>query len=94
MTKIQTFKDLTAWQQAHNLVLFIYKITDSFPKTELFALNTQMRRAAISITSNIAEGFGRSTSKDKRHFYTISKGSLLELDSQIAIANDLQYITN
>lgn len=66
--KIRTFRDLNAWQIGHKLVLNIYLETKSFPKEELFGLVSQLRRAIISCTSNIAEGFGRSTAKDKMHF--------------------------
>lgn len=90
---ISNFKDLKSWQEAHKLVLSIYKFTASFPDVEKFALVNQMRRCAVSITSNIAEGFSRSTSKDKIHFYQISKGSLSELESQLLIARDLDYLS-
>ncbi len=89
---INHFKDLIVYQEAHKLALLIYKCTKTFPQDERFALVDQMRRSAISITSNIAEGFGRNTSKDKIFFYTISRGSLLELESQCMIARDLLYI--
>jgi len=92
--KIKSFTELTVWQEAHKLVLLIYKTTDSYPKTEVFGLTSQMRRAAVSITSNIAEGFSRSTYTDKIHFYIISKGSLTELQDQLLIARDLKYLNN
>jgi len=63
--KIRSFTDLNAWREGHKLVLMIYKITDKFPQPEIFCLVVQMRRAVISITSNIAEGFSRQTSKEK-----------------------------
>jgi four helix bundle protein len=88
---LHSFKDLDAWQQGHKVTLAIYKASKSFPHTEQFGLTNQMRRAAISITSNIAEGFGRQTGKDKAHFYTIAKGSLLEVQSQLQVAFDLEY---
>ena len=91
--KIRTFTDLNAYRQAHKLVLLTYKITQDFPKEERYGLIDQMRRAAVSITSNIAEGFGRNTTKDKYQFYTMSQGSLLELQSQLLVARDLQYLT-
>lgn len=89
---IKTFRDLTAWQKGHLLVIEVYKITDNFPKSEVFALSSQMRRAAISITSNIAEGFSRDSIADKAHFYIMAHGSITELESQIIIAKDLGYI--
>lgn len=77
--KIQSFTDLNAWKEGHLLVILVYKITKSFPKDELFGIVNQMRRCAVSITSNIAEGFSRQTFKEKVQFYCISLGSLTEL---------------
>ncbi len=90
---IKKFTDLVAWQEAHKLVLLIYKITAHFPTEERFGITNQMRRAVISITSNIAEGFGRSTSKDKANFYTFSKTSLSELENQSIASRDLAYMS-
>lgn len=90
---IRTFKDLDAWKCGHEVVLQIYKITKEFPRDEQFGLTNQMRRAAVSVTSNIAEGFGRHTAKDKTQFYAIAKGSVLELQSQLQIAQDLSYVS-
>ena len=89
--KIANFKDLHAWQEGHVLVLMVYKITKKFPKEELFALISQMRRAAISITSNIAEGFSRQSYREKVQFYSMALGSLTELQSQMLIAKDIGY---
>ncbi len=91
--KINSFVDLNAWQEGHKLVLQIYGITKKFPAIENFGLISQMQRSAVSITSNIAEGFGRQTFKDKVHFYYIASGSLLELHNQLIIAKDLKYIS-
>lgn len=91
--KIRSFTDLDAWKEGHVLVLMIYKITKQFPKDELFALTSQMRRCAVSITSNIAEGFSRQSSKEKIQFYSISLGSITELQSQLLIARDIGYLT-
>lgn len=91
--KIKSFTDLNAWKESHRLVLLIYEITKSFPKEELFGLTNQMRRAAVSVTSNIAEGFSRSSYKDKAHFYTVALGSLTELQNQLLVARDLRYIS-
>ncbi len=91
--KIQNFTDLNAWKEAHKLVLSIYTATKTFPGDEKFCLTSQIRRAAISIVSNIAEGFGRNTEKDKSQFYAISKGSVLETQSQLLVAKDLGYIS-
>lgn len=89
---IKAFTDLYAWQEAHSLVVSFYKISKFFPKEELFALASQMRRAVVSVTSNIAEGFGRQSFKDKEHFYVIARGSLVELQSQLFVAKDVGYI--
>ena len=92
--KIKSFTDLNAWREAHSLVLLIYKITRNFPKDEIYCLVSQMRRAAISITSNIAEGFGRHGYREKIQFYYLAQGSLLELKNQILVAKDVGYIKN
>ena len=93
-TKIKSFTDLNAWKEGHKLVLSIYKVSDDFPSKEMFGLISQMRRAAISITSNIAEGFSRNTSKDKCQFYLIAQGSLTELQNQLLISRDIGYLNN
>lgn len=90
--QIDNFTKLIAWQKCHKIVLEIYKITKNFPSEEKFGLSNQIRRASVSVTSNIAEGFGRKSSKDKSHFYSMAKGSLLEIQNQLIIAKDLQYI--
>jgi len=92
--KIKSFTGLIAWKEGHKLVLMIYEIADLFPKKEIFGLASQMQRAAVSITSNIAEGFSRQTDKDKSHFYTMALGSITELQNEILVARDLKYITN
>lgn len=70
--KISSFTDLNTWKEGHKLVIWIYKITENFPQKEIFGLTNQMRRAAVSVTSNVAEGFSRFTAKDKHHFYSIA----------------------
>ncbi len=92
MSEIKNFKDLNAWQESRKLVLLIYGITKIFPPEEKFGLVSQMRRAIISISSNIAEGFSRGTIKDKVQFYLISKGSNTELENQLIVSLDLKYI--
>jgi len=89
---IRSFTDLKAWQEAHELVIMIYKITKDFPKEKIYSLINQMRRAAASITANIAEGFGRQGYKEKIQFYYLSQGSLIELKDQILIARDVDYL--
>ena len=90
--KIRNFTDLNAWIEGHKLVLAIYKITGKFPKSELFGLVNQMRRCVVSITSNIAEGFGKYSYKEKAQFYYISSCSVSELQNQLIIARDIDYI--
>lgn len=90
--KIQTFRDLDAWKVAHKLVLQVYQATRGFPQAELYGLVSQMRRASVSIVSNIAEGFSRTFSKEKQQFYAIALGSIVELQSQLEIAKDLGYL--
>ncbi len=92
--KIRSFTDLNVWKLGHELVILIYKTTKSFPKEEMFSLIDQMRRAATSITSNIAEGFGRQTYKEKIQFYYQAQGSLTELKNQLLISRDIGYLKN
>jgi len=91
--KIQSFTQLDAWKVSHSLVLEIYKHTDKFPVGERFGLTNQLRRAVVSITSNIAEDFSRRTSIDKNRFYNASLGSIAEVQNQILIGRDLGYIS-
>ena len=91
--KIKSFTDLNAWKEGHKLVLMIYNITKTFPKEEIFGLTSQIRRCAVSITSNIAEGFSRQSYKEKSQFYSIALGSTTELQNQLLIAKDINYIT-
>ncbi len=88
---IKSFTDLLAWQESHKLVLDIYKLTKIWPSEELFGLVNQIRRAVVSITSNLAEGFSRHTLKDKIRFYCIALGSLTEVQNQLLISKDLTY---
>lgn len=90
--KIKSFTDLDVWQEGHKLVLMIYKIVNGFPDKERFVLIPQLLRSVISVTSNIAEGFGKVSFKEKIYFYNISRGSLSELLNQLLIARDLKYI--
>lgn len=90
--KIKSFTDLDTWKEAHKLVIGIYRLTKDFPNEEKFGLVNQMRRAAVSITSNIAEGFSRQSLKEKIQFYFMSKGSNIELQNQLLIAKDVDYL--
>ena len=89
----QSFEHLQVWQKAHQYVLGIYRLTKQYPKEEVFALVNQMRRAAASITANIAEGFIRVGQKDKLHFYNIAQGSLEETRNFVILSKDLGYIS-
>jgi len=91
--KIQKFTDLIVWQEGHKLVLMIYKETKRFPREEKYGLVDQMRRAVVSITSNIAEGFSKRSAKEKYHFYNTAKASITELRNQLLIAKDVGYLS-
>jgi four helix bundle protein len=86
------FRKLLVWQRAHELVLAVYKMTDKFPKSEMFALTSQLRRAAVSIPANIAEGQGAGTKPQFARYLDIAKGSLSEVEYYLVLAKDLQYI--
>ncbi len=86
------YKDLDIWIQARKLVKQVYLTTQSFPREEQFALTSQIRRCAISVSSNIAEGCGRQTAKETIHFLHISRGSVYELETQLILAQDLDYV--
>jgi len=90
--KTKSFKDLIVWQKSYKLVLEIYKITKGFPTTETYGLSQQMRKAAVSIPSNIAEGYGRKHKAEYDQFLSIAYGSLLELETQFLLARDLKYL--
>ena len=87
------YQDLIAWQKAKTLATAIYSATESFPKTEIYGLTSQLRRAAVSVASNIAEGQGRLTKGEFCHFLGQARGSLLELETQLSIAVDLRFLS-
>ncbi len=89
MIKIQKFTDLEVWKQAHKLTILIYRYTESFPKTEIFGLTSQIRRAAVSIESCIAEGFSRYHYKDRLNFYYDARGSISEVKTQSMVSIDV-----
>jgi four helix bundle protein len=91
--KINTYKELTVWQKAMSLAKEIYFITQSFPEVEKFGLTQQLKRAAISVPSNIAEGWGRNSTGHFIQFLNISKGSICEIETQLIIAMELNYTT-
>ncbi len=88
----ESYRDLIAWQKAKSLAVNVYRCTRRFPKDEIYGLSSQMRRASVSIVSNIAESKGRYSQKELLHFFYLSRGPLLELETQILIAHDLEYI--
>ena len=91
MQKIESYENLIAWQKSMDLAVLVYELTDKFPKEELYGLTSQLKRAAISIPSNIAEGSRRGTKKDFRNFLFNSFGSGAELETQIKLAKRLKY---
>jgi four helix bundle protein len=92
--KIKNFKDLLIWQEGIEIVKDIYRLSSSFPKAELYGLSSQIRKCAVSIPSNIAEGFKRFYYKDYRRFLYIALGSAAELETQLVISEKLKYISN
>ena len=90
----QTFKQLTVWQKAHQFVLLVYEYTNLFPKTELYALTSQFKRAAISIAANIAEGYKKKGKADKARLMNIAQGSIEECQYYLILSNDLGYGKN
>jgi four helix bundle protein len=91
--KVYSFQKLEVWQQARKLAVWIYSVTKKFPAEEKFGLIIQMRRAVISIASNLAEGTSRKTSKDQSHFSTIAYSSTIELLNDLIISNDFSFIS-
>lgn len=88
------YKELDIWVQSRKLVKTVYVLTKSFPKDEQFSLTSQIRRCVVSVPSNIAEGCGRQSNKEKIHFLHITRGSLFELETQLILADDLNYISS
>ena len=91
---MQNYQELRVWQKSHTFVLEIYKLTDDFPKNETFGLISQMRRSAVSVPANLAEGCGKKVTPDIANFFQISLGSLHETEYYLLLARDLRYITN
>lgn len=91
---VKSFQDLNTWQESRKLFFLVFKATAKFPKDEVFSSVSQMRRASMSISSNIAEGFGRSTKADKIHFYIMARGSLTELQNQIILTKDVTLLSD
>ena len=90
---LKTYRELTVWQKAMDLVEVIYLLAKQFPKEEIYALGSQIKRAAVSVPSNIAEGYGRSHRGDYLHHLSMARGSLMEVGTQLDIALRLKYLT-
>jgi four helix bundle protein len=91
--KVKNYRELIAWQRAMDLVEEVYRVTTEFPREEVYALSGQLRRAAVSIPSNVAEGQGRMSTKEFLHHLSISYGSLREVETQVLIADRLRYMS-
>lgn len=93
MAIVRDYSDLIAWQRAMDLVVAVYQVANSLPVDERYGLSLQMRRAAVSIPSNIAEGHGRDSTKEFLHYLSIARGSLCEVETQVLIAERLAYVS-
>ena len=91
---LKSFQQLDVWQESRKLYFLIFKATMKFPKEEVYSSTSQMHRAAMSVSSNIAEGFGRSTCADKIHYYVMARGSLTELQNQIILTKDVSLLSD
>ena len=91
---MKTHHELTVWKKSIDFVTTVYKITEEYPKTEIYGLTNQVRRAVVSVPSNIAEGAARTSKKEFSHFLSISLGSISEVESQLIVSRNLNYITN
>jgi four helix bundle protein len=90
---IRSYRDLSAWQRARQLALHVYRATQTFPNDERFGMTSQVRRSAVSVPSNIAEGYGRGRAADYARFLRIARGSLFELETQLMLSLDLGYLS-
>lgn len=94
MAKVSSYKELLIWQKGMDITEKVYILSNDFPKDEVFALTNQMRRSAVSVASNIAEGYGRKSTASNVHFVKIARGSLYELETQLLIALRIGYVKN
>jgi four helix bundle protein len=88
---LRSYRDLLVWQKALDLTVLIYRLSEKFPKSEIYGLTSQVRRASVSVPSNIAEGYGRGSRKEYLHFLSVAQGSLKELETQVIVAQRLHY---
>ena len=91
-SRIESYRDLIVWQKGMDLAASIYECTARFPNFEQYGLSSQMRRAAVSVPANIAEGFGRATGRDYANFLSIARGSVLEVETMVLLSERLRYI--
>jgi len=89
---VKNYKELVVWQKAKEFAVAIYRATEAFPKTERFGLTSQLQRSAVSVPANIAEGWGRGSTKEYIQFLTVARGSLMELETHLIISGDLGYL--
>ena len=94
MNTIKSYKELLIWQKGIEIVKLVYLLLNDFPKEELYALSSQLKRASISVPSNIAEGYGRNTDKSLGYFLDITRGSLFEIETQLVIVKEIGFITD
>ena len=94
MNEIKSYKDLLIWKKGITIVKLVYQLVKTFPQEEMYALSSQLKRASVSIPSNIAEGYGRNTDKSFSYFLDIARGSLFEIETQLIIAKELGFITD
>ena len=94
MGKVNSYKELLIWQRAMDIAEDVYVLTRTYPKDEVFALTNQIRRSAVFVSSNIAEGYGRKSTASNVHFTKIARGSLYELETQLILSDRIGYITN
>lgn len=92
MSEVNSYRDIVAWQKSFQLGLLVYKVSNGFPEVEKFGLTSQLRRGVVSISSNIAEGYGRGTTAEYLRFLRIARGSLYEIDTQLQFAMELGYL--
>jgi len=93
MAKIQSHRDLVVWQKAMEMTVEVYRLTEGFPRSEIYGLTSQVRRAAASVPANIAEGHARGTTRDYAHFLSVARGSLMETETFLTLSLRLGYLT-
>ena len=92
--EIKNYRDLRVWQSGMDLVVMVYELSDKFPAKEMYGLTSQIRRAAVSVPSNIAEGYGRNSSKERKQFISLARGSAAEVEAQLTVSRELGFVTS